>query len=143
MPRRPLGRGRTLAVAGALVILAGALLPWYAFQVDAGLPAMELRAFDGSGILAFLAALGILALVTLPYAAGDRPIPTDRGLAYGLLAGVAGLGVAVWPLQVIEDLSGLLPAGAAGWWIAVIGVAILARGTFEITREPARIALRR
>jgi hypothetical protein len=139
MPRRPLGRGRALAVAGALVILVGALLPWYAFQVDAGLPAMELRAFDGSGILVFLVALGILALVTLPYAAGDRPIPADRGVAYLLLAGVAALGVAMWPLQVFDDVSGLLPTRAPGWWIAVIGVAILARGTFKILQEePAR-----
>jgi hypothetical protein len=138
MPRRPLGRGRTLAVAGALVILVGALLPWYAFQVEGGLPAMELRAFDGSGILAFLAALGILALVTLPYASPNRPIPADRGLAYVLLAGVAALGVAMWPLQMVDDLAGLLPNRAPGWWIALIGVAILARGTFEITREPAR-----
>lgn len=138
MHRRPMGRGRTLAVAGALVVLVGTLLPWYAFQVDAGLPAMELRAFDGSGILAFIAALGTLALVTLPYAAGDRPVSADRGLAYLLLVGVAALGVAMWPLQVIDDLSGLLPARAPGWWIALVGLAVLARAAFEIFREPAR-----
>lgn len=138
MHRRPMGRGRTLAVAGALVVLVGTLLPWYAFQVDAGLPAMELRAFDGSGILAFIAALGTLALVTLPYAAGDRPVSADRGFAYLLLVGVAALGVAMWPLQVIDDLSGLLPARAPGWWIALVGLAVLARAAFEIFREPAR-----
>jgi hypothetical protein len=138
MHRRPMGRGRMLAVAGALVVLVGTLLPWYAFQVDAGLPAMEFRAFDGSGILAFLAALGTLALVTLPYAAGDRPVSADRGLAYLLLFGVAALGVAMWPLQVVDDLSGLLPTRAPGWWIALVGVATLARAAFEIFQEPAR-----
>jgi hypothetical protein len=138
MHRRPMGRGRMLAVAGALVVLVGTLLPWYAFQVDAGLPAMEFRAFDGSGILAFLAALGTLALVTLPYAAGDRPVSADRGLAYLLLVGVAGLGVAIWPLQVIDDLSGLSPIQAPGWWIALVGVATIARAAFEIFQEPAR-----
>ena len=139
MLRRPMGRGRVLAVAGALVVLVGTLLPWYAFQVDGGLPAIDLRAFDGSGMLAFIAALGILALVTLPYAAGDRPISADRGLAYLLLAGIAGLGVAMWPLQVIDDLSGLLPTRAPGWWMALIGVAVVARAAFEIRREePAR-----
>jgi hypothetical protein len=127
-----------LAVAGALVVLAGCLLPWYAFQVDAGLPAEELRAFDGSGILAFIAALGTLALVTLPYAAGDRPASADRGLAYLLLVGVAALGVAIWPLLVIEDLSGLLPTRAPGWWVALVGLAVLGRATFEIFQEPAR-----
>jgi hypothetical protein len=138
MHRRPMGRGRTLAIAGALVVLVGTLLPWYAFQVDAGLPAVEFRAFDGSGILAFIAALAVLALVTLPYAAGHRPVSADRGLAYLLLVGIAALGVAIWPLLVIEDLSGLLPTRAPGWWIAVGGVAVLARGAFEISQEPAR-----
>jgi len=127
-----------LAVAGALVVLVGTLLPWYAFQVDAGLPAVEFRAFDGSGILAFIAALATLALVTLPYAAGDRPVSADRGLAYLLLVGVAALGVAMWPLQVVDDLSGLLPTRAPGWWVALVGVAVLARAAFEIFQEPAR-----
>lgn len=127
-----------LAVAGALVVLAGCLLPWYAFQVDGGLPALEFRAFDGSGILAFIAALATLALVTLPYAAGDRPVSADRGLAYLLLVGLAALGVAIWPLLVIDDLSGLLPTRAPGWWIALVGVAVLARATFEIFQEPSR-----
>ena len=99
---------------------------------------IELRAFDGSGILAFIAGLGTLALVTLPYAAGDRPVSADRGLAYLLLVGVAALGVAMWPLQVIDDLSGLLPTQAPGWWIALVGVAVLARAAFEIFQEPAR-----
>ena len=138
MPRRPMGRGRMLAVAGALVVLVGTLLPWYAFHVDGGLPPIELRAFDGSGLLAFIAALGTLALITLPYAAGDRPVSADRGLAYLLLVGVAALGVALWPLQVIDDRSGLLPTQAPGWWIALVGVAVLARAAFEISREPAR-----
>lgn len=125
---------------GALVVLVGCLLPWYVFGVDAGLPAIDLRAFDGSGVLAFIAALAILALVTLPYAAGDRPVSADRGLAYVLLAAVAAMGVLVWPLQVIDDLSGLLPTRAPGWWIALVGAATLARGAFEISREeqPAR-----
>jgi hypothetical protein len=125
-----------LAIAGALVVLVGTLLPWYAFQVDAGLPSEEFRAFDGSGILAFIAALATLALVTLPYAAGDRPVSADRGLAYILLVGIAALGVAIWPLLVIEDLSGLLPTRAPGWWIALVGVAVMARATIELYREP-------
>jgi hypothetical protein len=139
MGRRPLGRGRMLAVAGAVVVLVGTLLPWYAFQAEGGLPAIELRAFDGSGVLAFIAALAILALVSLPYAAGERRVHADRGLSYLLLAGVVGLGVLMWPLQVIDDLAGLAPAQASGWWIALVGAALLGRGTFEISREePAR-----
>ena len=47
---------------------------------DGGLPATY-NAFDGTGIVVFLAALATLALVALPYAAGDRPMAIDRGLA--------------------------------------------------------------
>jgi hypothetical protein len=136
--RRPIGRGRVLAVVGALVVIAGCLLPWYAFRVDAGLPSRQLIGLAESGILSFVAALGALALVALPYAAGDRPVSADRGIAYALLTGLAAIGVAIWPLQVIDDLTGLLPDRAPGWWLALVGVVILGRAAFEIFQEPAR-----
>jgi hypothetical protein len=138
MHRRPIGRGRVLAVVGALVVIAGCLLPWYAFRVDAGLPSRQLIGLAESGILSFVAALGALALVALPYAAGDRPVSADRGIAYALLTGLAAMGVAIWPLQVIDDLTGLLPDRAPGWWLALVGVVILGRAAFEIFQEPAR-----
>ncbi|HEV8488659.1 MAG TPA: hypothetical protein VGQ58_02595 [Candidatus Limnocylindrales bacterium] len=138
MHRRPIGRGRVLAVVGALVVLAGCVLPWYAFRVEGGLPSREFIGLAESGILSFIAALGTLALVALPYAAGDRPVSPDRGLAYLLLTGLAALGVAIWPFQVIDDLTGLLPDRAPGWWLALVGVAILGRAAFEIFQEPAR-----
>lgn len=138
MHRRPMGRGRTLAVVGAIVVLVGCILPWYAFRVEGGLPAREYIGLTQSGILAFIAALATLALVALPYAAGDRPVSADRGLTYLLLVGLAALGVALWPLQVIEDLSGLFPDRAPGWWTSLAGVVILARAAFEIFQEPTR-----
>lgn len=138
MHRRPMGRGRTLAVVGALVLLAGTLLPWYTFRVEGGLPSRAFIGLAESGILSFVAALGTLALVALPYAAGDRPVSADRGLAYALLAGLGALGVAIWPFQVIDDLSGMLPDRAPGWWIAVVGLVILGRAAFEILQEPVR-----
>jgi hypothetical protein len=127
-----------MAVVGALVVLVGCLLPWYAFRVEGGLPGREYVGLTQSGILAFIAALGTLALVTLPYAAGERPVSADRGLAYLLLTGLAGVGVAIWPFEVLDDLSGLLPDRGPGWWIALVGVVVLGRATFEIFREPAR-----
>jgi hypothetical protein len=138
MHRRPIGRGRMLAVVGALVVVAGTVLPWYAFRVEGGLPGRQFIGLAESGILSFIAAFGTLALVALPYAAGDRPVSADRGLAYVLLAGLAALGVAIWPFQVLDDLSGLLPDRAAGWWMALVGVAILVRAAFEIVQEPTR-----
>jgi hypothetical protein len=65
-------------------------------------------------------------------------VSADRGIAYALLTGLAAIGVAIWPLQVIDDLTGLLPDRAPGWWLALVGVVILGRAAFEIFQEPAR-----
>jgi drug/metabolite transporter (DMT)-like permease len=139
MHRRPLGRGRTIAVLAAAIILAGCLLPWFGVGGSGGLPATELRPFDGSGMLAFLAALATLALVALPYAAGDRPVGADRTMAYGFLLVVAVLGVVLWPLDLLGEFTmGLSPDRAPGYWIAVVGVAVLGRAVFDIAREPSR-----
>ena len=82
MHRRPLGNGRRLALIGAIVLVVGCLLPWYTVGGNGGLPELAMRAFDGTGIALFLAALATLALIALPYAAGDRPLGVDRGLSF-------------------------------------------------------------
>ena len=38
MHRRPLGRGRTLAAVGGVLIVAGTILPWWQVGGDPGLP---------------------------------------------------------------------------------------------------------
>jgi hypothetical protein len=137
MHRRPLGRGRTIAILAAAIILAGCVLPWFGVGGRGGLPATELRPFDGSGMLTFLAALATLALVALPYAAGDRPVGADRALSYAFLFVLAVLGVALWPLDLLGEFAvGLLPDRAPGYWIAVAGVVMLGRATYEIFSEP-------
>lgn len=140
MHRRPLGRGRLVAALGALLILAGSILPWYSTGGGSGeLPARVLHAFDGSGFLSFVAALGILALVALPYAAGDRPVALDRWLSFGLLAALAFVGVLLWPVGLLGDLAaGLLPDRAAGFWIATVGVAIVCRAAYDVRLEGER-----
>jgi hypothetical protein len=137
MHRRPLGRGRVLAVLAAIVLLVGCLVPWYGVGGGGELPSLDLRAFDGSGILTFLAALATLALVTLPYAAGDRPVTADRGLFYLLILVVAILGVALWPLRLSGEFGGLVPTRAPGFWTAIVGIIVLGRATYDIFREPA------
>jgi hypothetical protein len=132
--RRPVSRSRWLAVVGAVVMLAGCLLPWYTFVGDAG--SYAFAAFRGSGMLNFIAALATLALVTLPYAAGDRPVALDRWPSYAILAGVALLGIALWPWDFRDELSGFLPERAPGFWLTAIGALILARAAFDIAREP-------
>lgn len=139
MHRRPLGRGRMLAIASAVVMLVGCLLPWYTFGGGADLPATSFAAFSGSGILVFLAALATLGLVALPYAAGDRPVGTDRWLIYLLPAIGAWVGLLVWPLDLLGDLAGgLLPDRAPGLWVAVVGTIGLTRAAYEMAHEPGR-----
>ncbi len=126
-----------MAAVGALVVLAASVLPWYSTGGGEGeLPARVLHAFDGSGFLAFVAALAILALVALPYAAVDRPVALDRWLSFGLLAGFAFVGVLLWPVGLLGDLAaGLLPDRAAGYWLAVVGVLVICRAAYEIRLE--------
>jgi hypothetical protein len=131
--RRPVSRGRRLAVVAAVIMLVGCALPWYTFVGD--LPLNPFRAFDGSGILVFVAALATLALVTLPYAAGDRPVGVDRWIAFGLLAGTALVGIALWPSSFLDEPAGFLPERAPGFWIALLGTLVLVRATFDIARE--------
>jgi hypothetical protein len=138
MHRRPLGRARRIALGAAAILLVACLLPWYRAGEGIGLPPIELRAFDGAGIVVFLAALATIALVALPYAS-DRPVGFDRPALYliALLAGAAGL--VVWPIDLLVTYpAGLLPDRAPGYWLAWLGLAIHARAVYELFGEPPR-----
>jgi hypothetical protein len=136
--RRPLGRGRLLAAIGALIVLVGCVLPWYSIggALSTGLPAETRNAFSDKGIVVFICALVVLALVSLPYAAGDKPVALDRTLSYGLVLAVA-LGGFVWQTvsYVLNDPAGLRPDLAPGSWLVAIGLVVLARATYEISAE--------
>jgi hypothetical protein len=136
MHRRPLGGGRRLAALGALVAVIGCLLPWYVLGGDGDLPEIVYRAFDGWGMLVFLGGIGTLALVTLPYAAGERPVAIDHPLAFGLLAAMAVVGILLWIPGVLDAPEGMLPDRAYGYWIAVVGTIIMARAAYDIALEP-------
>ena len=99
MNRRAIGRGRVVAGIGAILTLIGCFLPWYTVGGEGGLPAISSNAFDGPGILVFLAAIGILALIALPYAAGDQPLGIDRPAAFVL---VVAIGVAGFVIRTIQ-----------------------------------------
>jgi hypothetical protein len=141
MHRRPLGNGRRLALIGAVVLIVGCLLPWYSVGGDGGLPQIVLRAFDTTGIASFLAALATLALIALPYAAGERPVAIDRGISFAILALIAIGGVLLFPFAypgILEALEGLLPDRAYGFWISALGAIILGRAAYDIWLEPPR-----
>jgi len=143
MHRRPVGRGRLLAALSAIVIVVGCVLPWYTAGGDVdGIPARSVNAFDDlAGLVVFLTALAVLALVALPYAAGDQPVAVDRWPSYLILLAGGVTGVLLSVMSVVTGdllLDGLRPDRAPGIWIAAIGLIGLARATFEIAQQPER-----
>ena len=142
MHRRPVGRARLLGALGAIVILVGCVLPWWAIGGGDVLPARSGNAFDGMGVVVFIVALATIALVTLPYAMG-RPVGGDRWPAYAILAllGWAALGIRVLDLIGLRALAFAQVTDAftrgPGLWITGVGLAMLARAAFDLYREPS------
>jgi len=147
MHRRPLGMGRLMAAGGAILILVASFLAWYTAGGDTGgLSPISCNAFDGrcgtaGGMIDFIIALLVLGLVALPYAIGDRPVAVDRGLSFGLLAllGWLALLYALFSFLTQGDLTGLRPDRAPGAWLAVIGLIVLSRATYLISRGGDRV----
>ena len=137
MHRRPLGRGRLLATIGALVVLVGCVLPWFAATGgDTGLTPITTNAFSDKGIVVFICALVVLALVSLPYAAGDKPLAIDRALSYVIVVSIA-IGAYAWRTIefILVDPAGIRPDLAPGLWTVGVGLIILARATYDISTE--------
>ncbi|HEY8633331.1 MAG TPA: hypothetical protein VIL50_09260, partial [Candidatus Limnocylindrales bacterium] len=91
--------------------------------------------FDGSGIIVFYVALATIALLALPYAAGDVPVALDRSLSFVILVIVGWLGLAIrgvdlWTLGALG-----LPDRAPGLWLAGGGLILLSRAVYDIARE--------
>ena len=102
--------------------------------------AIRATAFDGTA--SSLPGRGRdLALVALPYAAGERPVSIDRGISYAILAAAAVAGVVLFVFTspgVFDALEGLLPDRAYGFWISALGAIIMARAAYDIWLEPPR-----
>jgi hypothetical protein len=143
MHRRTLGRGRWMATVGGVLMVVGSVLPWWQVGGTPGITAESGNGLAGSGILVFLVGIATLALVALPYASGDRPVGLDRWLSFAILAVAGWIGFAwrvvdLWlagafqfgsPAQVLTNGPGL--------WIAAIGLVLLARAAYVMTRESA------
>ena len=85
----------------------------------------------------FFAALATIALLALPYAAGDVPVALDRSLSFVILDD-RRLARARDPRRRPRLTLGALglPDRAAGLWLAALGLALLSRAVYDISREP-------
>jgi hypothetical protein len=143
MHRRPLGMGRTMAAVAGPLIVVGCVLPWWQVGGTPGIPMESGNGFAGSGIVVFLVGIGSLALVALPYAAGDRPVALDRWLSFAFLAaaGWIAFGWRVVELFFIGAFQFSQPiqvfTNGPGLWVAGIGLVVLARAAYVMSREPA------
>jgi len=143
MHRRPVGRARALAALGAVVVLAGCVLPWWTVGGGPGeITQRSGNAFESVGIVVFLGALATLALITLPYAR-ERPVGLDRWTSYALLGAISwlaflyrivDLAMAHYfaffhePLELVTRIPGL--------WVTAVGLVIVARSAFDLWQAP-------
>jgi hypothetical protein len=136
MHRRPLGAGRRLAALASLVILVACFLPWWATSSDLGLPARSGNAFDGSGVIVFFVALAVIALLALPYAAGDVPVGLDRTVSFLIVLVVGWIALVVRLVDLAAtNIEAVFPQRASGLWLAALGLVVLSRAVYDISRE--------
>jgi hypothetical protein len=133
--RRSLGRGRWVAGIASVALLVGCVLPWYTAGGGTGIPAISGNAFEGAGIVCFLVASATLALIALPYAAGDSPVSIDRWQSFALLAVVGLVAFAIRVVQLVTSPAGpsaMTPDRAPGLWISGVALLALAWAAFDL-----------
>jgi hypothetical protein len=133
--RRTLGRGRWVATISSLVLLVACVLPWYTAGGGSGIPAVTGNAFEGAGIIVFLVSLATLALVALPYAAGDVPIGIDRWQSFAVLAAAGVVAYFVRLVGLVTSPAGpgsLTPDRAPGLWLAGVALIALSWAAFDL-----------
>jgi hypothetical protein len=132
-----MGRGRALVAIGSVLAIIGAFLPWTFAGGEVGLPVTTANAFDGAGILMFIAAVGLLALLILPYASASGRSSLDRWVSYVLLAGLMVIGTLLQLAQLFS--SGVLkltpPLNVLGMWLGIVGTIVVAWGAGEIVGQ--------
>jgi hypothetical protein len=139
--RRGLGPGRAIVGVGALLVIVGAFLPWsYAGGGDTDLPRVTSDGFQGPGIVAFMAAVGLLALLILPYATSSGRSVFDRWLSYVILAGILVVATVLHVLQLLPGgaLKFAPPLDVLGLYVGVGGALLVVWGGAENVTAEAR-----
>jgi hypothetical protein len=136
---RAMDRGRVLVLIGSVVALIGMALPWVTVggQGD-GLPQISANGFDGAGILVFVAAILMLALLTLPYASKTGSSGLDRPASYLLLTVVGFAGLVLEVATIVNQGHFGFPDRALGLWISAAGLAIAGWGVGELLNGDRR-----
>lgn len=128
-----------MAALAAVLIVVACFLPWWQTSSDLGLPPITGNAFGGSGVIVFFAALAVIALLALPYAAGDVPVSIDRPLSYVIITVVGWIALAVRVIDLaLADRTAVLPQKAFGLWLAALGLILLSRAVYQMTRDRRR-----
>ena len=134
MNRRALGRGRLLVVLGASVTLVGMVPAWWRLA-RTNAPALSGSGLEGAGIIIFLTALALLAVVTLPYATRDGISSLDRPASYVLL-GLMAIGAFLFRIFEISRFTNLgQPLEAPGLWLSGLGLLIVVWGVADLLSE--------
>jgi hypothetical protein len=123
---------------GSILAICSIPLAW----LRAGGTVLEEAAWTGVGgglpVLAiFASAVGMLAVMLIPFTTRSGTFGLDRGTTYVLLLalGLGGLGVKVVELLGTEGSISLAPLDAPGMWLALAGMALATWGVLEILAE--------
>jgi hypothetical protein len=139
--RRGLGMGRLLVGIGSVLAILGAFLPWTYAGGEIGLPMQTEKALDGgAGILMFIAAVALLALLILPYASPSGRSSLDRWVSFAILGGLMVVGTLLQLFQLFSSGTlKLLPlTDVLGLWLGVAGTLLVAWGAAEIVGQETR-----
>jgi hypothetical protein len=132
-------RGRWIVTIGAILVVGSCFLQWWQTGGETGLPPLGANGFSsttGGVFPMFLAAVATLLLITLPFAS-EKPIAIDHPLSYLLLLAIIAAGYLLSAAILIQK--GLVPWQVGpGFWLAAIGMLIMARGVFEFYEERRR-----
>ena len=124
-----------MATISSLVLLVACVLPWYTAGGGSGIPAVTGNAFEGAGIIVVLVSLATLALVALPYAAGDVPIGIERWQSFAVLAAAGVVAHIVRLVGLVTSPAGpgsLTPDRAPGLWLAGVALIALSWAAFDL-----------
>ncbi|MFV2065068.1 MAG: hypothetical protein ACC726_16380 [Chloroflexota bacterium] len=132
-----MGRGRVLIAIGSVVAIVGVPLAWLKVG-GVVLSAETASGFEGAGVLVFLAAVAMLALIVLPYTTRSGNVSLDRPASYLALLAMGLVGLALEVLNAVgTEGASLLPTDIPGLWLAGVGMIAATWGVAELLAERA------